>query len=124
MNRLAIKCEKDEKAEKKKIKKAMEKGNIEGARIHAENSIRQKNQGVNFLRMSARVDAVSQRVQTAVTMRQVTQSMKGVVASMDKVGGWKQPIHTYTHPTTHPTTHAPNDTHFNYSIRDFLFDDV
>lgn len=41
------------------------------ARIHAENAIRQKNQSVNFLRMSARVDAVAARVQTAVTMNQV-----------------------------------------------------
>ncbi|XDA70214.1 hypothetical protein R6Z07F_000590 [Ovis aries] len=41
---------------------------MEVARIHAENAIRQKNQAVNFLRMSARVDAVAARVQTAVTM--------------------------------------------------------
>lgn len=44
---------------------------MEVARIHAENAIRQKNQSVNFLRMSARVDAVAARVQTAVTMNQV-----------------------------------------------------
>ena len=41
------------------------------ARIHAENAIRQKNQSVNFLRMSARIDAVAARVQTAVTMNKV-----------------------------------------------------
>lgn len=56
---------------------------MEGAKIHAENSIRQKNQSLNFLRMSARIDAVAQRVQTAVTMRQVTGSMAGVVKSME-----------------------------------------
>lgn len=61
----------------------MEKGLHENARIHAENAIRNKNQQTQFLRMSARVDAVAQRVQTAVTMRQVTNSMKGVVKSMD-----------------------------------------
>ena len=61
----------------------MEKGLTENARIHAENAIRNKNQQTQFLRMSARVDAVAQRVQTAVTMRQVTSSMKGVVKSMD-----------------------------------------
>lgn len=44
---------------------------MEVAKIHAENAIRQKNQSVNFLRMSARVDAVAARVQTAVTMNQV-----------------------------------------------------
>ena len=31
------KCEKEEKAERTKLKKAMEKGNMEVARIHAEN---------------------------------------------------------------------------------------
>lgn len=44
---------------------------MEAARIHAENAIRQKHQSINFLRMSARVDAVASRVQTAVTMNQV-----------------------------------------------------
>jgi len=58
------KCEKEEKAERAKLKKAMEKGNMEVARIHAENAIRQKNQALNFLRMSARVDAVASRVQS------------------------------------------------------------
>ena len=45
---------------------------MEVARIHAENAIRQKNQAINFLRMSARVDAVAARVQTAVTMGKVS----------------------------------------------------
>ena len=46
-------------------------------------AIRQKNQAVNFLRMSARVDAVASRVQTAVTTKRVTSSMQGVVKAMD-----------------------------------------
>ncbi|XP_051822361.1 charged multivesicular body protein 1b-1-like [Antechinus flavipes] len=83
LSRSAKKCEKEEKAEKAKIKKAIQKGNTEVARIHAENAIRQKNQGVNFLRLSARVDAVAARVQTAVTMGKVTKSLAGVVKSMD-----------------------------------------
>ncbi|KAM8969224.1 charged multivesicular body protein 1b [Sarcophilus harrisii] len=83
LGRSAKKCEKEEKAEKAKIKKAIQKGNTEVARIHAENAIRQKNQGVNFLRLSARVDAVAARVQTAVTMGKVTKSLAGVVKSMD-----------------------------------------
>jgi len=64
LHRDSKKCEKEEKAERAKLKKAMEKGNMEVARIHAENAIRQKNQALNFLRMSARVDAVASRVQT------------------------------------------------------------
>ncbi|XP_043188874.1 charged multivesicular body protein 1b-like [Amphibalanus amphitrite] len=83
MVRNSKKCEKEEKAEKAKLKKAIQKGNMEGARIHAENAIRQKNQALNYLKMSARVDAVASRVQTAVQTRKVTQSMGGVVKSMD-----------------------------------------
>lgn len=44
---------------------------MEGAKIHAENAIRQKNQALNYRRMSARIDAVAARVQTAVTTKQV-----------------------------------------------------
>ena len=48
MERAAKKCEKEEVAEKNKLKKAIQKGNMEGAKIHAENAIRQKNQALNF----------------------------------------------------------------------------
>ncbi|PSN33629.1 Charged multivesicular body protein 1b [Blattella germanica] len=83
LERNSKKCEKEEKLEKQKCKKAIQKGNVEGARIHAENAIRQKNQSLNYLRMSARVDAVASRVQSALTTRRVTQSMAGVVKAMD-----------------------------------------
>lgn len=83
MLRDAKKCEKEERAEKNKCKNAISKGNMEGAKIHAENAIRQKNQSLNYLRMSARVDAVSSRVQTALTTKRVTSSMAGVVKAMD-----------------------------------------
>uniref|UniRef100_A0A0B6ZWC8 Charged multivesicular body protein 1b n=1 Tax=Arion vulgaris TaxID=1028688 RepID=A0A0B6ZWC8_9EUPU len=83
LERQAKKSEKAEKDEKLKLKKAIQKGNLEGAKIHAENSIRQKNQALNYRKMSARIDAVASRVQTAVTMRQVTNSMAGVVKSME-----------------------------------------
>lgn len=83
MERQSKKCEKEEKAEKVKIKKAIEKNNTEGARIHAENAIRQKSLALNYLRMAARIDAVASRVQTAITAKRVTQSMAGVVRSMD-----------------------------------------
>ncbi|GAB6026230.1 Charged multivesicular body protein 1a [Chamberlinius hualienensis] len=83
LQRNSKKCEKEEIVEKNKLKRAIQKNNVEGARIHAENAIRQKNQALNYLRMSARVDAVASRVQTAVTTKKVTQSMAGVVKAMD-----------------------------------------
>ncbi|KAJ3042270.1 Charged multivesicular body protein 1a [Rhizophlyctis rosea] len=57
---------------------------MEGARIYAANAIRKKNEALNFLRLSSRIDAVASRVQTAVTMRRVTTSMAGVVKGMEK----------------------------------------
>merc|ERR1712141_425338 len=83
MGRDSKRCEKEEEAEKTKLKKAIEKGNMEVARIHAENAIRKKNESLNLLRTSARVDAVASRVQTAVTTKRMTQSMQGVVKAMD-----------------------------------------
>jgi len=56
---------------------------MESAKIHAENAIRKKNEALNYMRMSSRIDAVAARVQTAVTMKKVTQSMAGVVKAMD-----------------------------------------
>jgi len=77
------KCEKEEKAQKAKLKKAITQNNMEGAKIYAENAIRQKNQALNFLRMSARIDAVQQRVQTAISMKNVTKSMGSVTKNME-----------------------------------------
>lgn len=83
LERESKKAEKNEKLEIAKMKKAIQKGNQEVARVHAENAIRQKNQSLNYLKMSARVDAVSSRVQSALTTRKVTNSMAGVVKAMD-----------------------------------------
>lgn len=51
---------------------ALAQGNTEGARIYASNAIRKKNEGLNLLRLGSRIDAVASRVETAVTMRQVS----------------------------------------------------
>lgn len=72
MERASKRCEKDEKAQKAKVRKALAQGNVEGARIYAENAIRKKNEGLNYLRMAARVDAVSNRVQTAMMTKDVS----------------------------------------------------
>lgn len=49
--------------------------------MYAENAIRKKNEGVNWLRMASRVDAVASKVQTAVTM-------KGVSARAESYATW------------------------------------
>ncbi|KAF0497009.1 charged multivesicular body protein [Gigaspora margarita] len=84
LSRQAKKAGKDESSEKSKLKKAIQQGNMEGARIYAANAIRKKNESLNLLRLSSRIDAVASRVQTAVTMQKVTGSMASVVKGMDK----------------------------------------
>jgi charged multivesicular body protein 1 len=83
--REAKKCESNAAANKLKCKSAMEKGNMDGARIYAETAIRDKNQSLNYLRLSSRIDAVSQRVNTAVKMKTLTKDMSGIVNNMQDV---------------------------------------
>lgn len=63
---------------------ALEKGNTDIAKIHAANCIRKKTEGLNLLRLASRLDAVSSRLESAITMRQVTGSLGSVVKGMDK----------------------------------------
>ncbi|TIB03331.1 hypothetical protein E3P96_01916 [Wallemia ichthyophaga] len=84
LSKQSKKAEKDETVEKNKLKNALSKGNEDTARIYASNAIRKKNESLNLLRLSSRVDSVASRVETAVTMRTVSNSMKSVVGGMDK----------------------------------------
>jgi len=72
------------KIKKKKKKKAIQQGDTERAKIYASNAIRKKNEGLNFLRLASRIDAVASRVQTTVTIRTVSKSMGNLVKGMDK----------------------------------------
>jgi charged multivesicular body protein 1 len=58
-------------------------GNHDIARINAQNAVRKSTERLNLLRLASRLDAVASRVQTAVTMRNVSQNMMGVVKGMD-----------------------------------------
>ena len=84
LERLSKKAEKDQKKEEAQLKKCLEKGDVERGRIYAENAVRKKNESLNYLRMSAKVDATASRVQSAVTMKGVAKNMEGVVKALDK----------------------------------------
>ncbi|CAH8386046.1 unnamed protein product [Eruca vesicaria subsp. sativa] len=61
--------------EKLKIKKAIEKGNMDGARIYAENAI--------HLRLASRLDAVVARLNAQAKMATITKSMTNIVKSLE-----------------------------------------
>ena len=63
----------------------MQKGNMEGAKIYAQNAIRAKTQSLNYLKLAARMDAVAARVQTAIDMKLLAKDMKNVTKSMDSI---------------------------------------
>ncbi|KAI9476506.1 MAG: Snf7-domain-containing protein [Benjaminiella poitrasii] len=84
LNKQSKRCQKDETTEKNKLKKAIQDGNMEGARIYASNAIRKKNESLNLLKLASRIDAVASRVQTAITMRKVSNSMAQVVRGMGR----------------------------------------
>lgn len=83
LKKQSIRAKKEVDAEKKKIKKAIQDGNDDIARLHAQNATRKQAESVNMLRLASRVESVASRVQTAVTMRQLTGSMGVVVKGMD-----------------------------------------
>ena len=64
-------CSKNEKKQLTDVKKAIKQGNKEGARIYAQNAIREKTQAMNYLKLSSRVDAVASRLETAIRTKQV-----------------------------------------------------
>ncbi|CAL5224278.1 g6940 [Coccomyxa viridis] len=78
------KCEKEEKTEKLKVKKAIEKGNIDGAKIYAQNAIRKKTEALNYLRLASRLDAVVSRLDTQAKMNMINSSMSQIVRSLDR----------------------------------------
>merc|ERR1719228_2706335 len=81
---MSRKAEKEQKKEQNRVKKALQQGDVERARIYAENAVRKKNESLNYLRMSAKIDATASRVQSAVAMKGVARNMGSVVKSLDK----------------------------------------
>ena len=84
LNKQSQKSAKEEKAERLKVKKAIEKGNLDGAKIYAQNAIRKKNESLNYLRLASRLDAVVSRLDTQAKMQSVNKSMAGIVKALDK----------------------------------------
>lgn len=86
------KAEKDSEKEKIQIKKALEKGNSEAAKLYAETAIRKKNEALNLLRLSSRIDAAASRVDSALKMQSVTKIMAATVKGLDKVMQGMDPV--------------------------------
>eukprot|EP01006_Ploeotia_vitrea_P004660 TRINITY_DN115114_c0_g1_i1.p2 TRINITY_DN115114_c0_g1~~TRINITY_DN115114_c0_g1_i1.p2 ORF type:complete len:202 (+),score=115.91 TRINITY_DN115114_c0_g1_i1:62-667(+) len=84
LKKQSARCKKAEKAELNKVKKSIEQGHRDIARVHAENAIRQKNEALNLLRLSSRMEAIVQRLQSAEAAKQINKSMISVSKVMQK----------------------------------------
>lgn len=85
MKRESKKREAASKSSIKAVQKYLKEGKPEVAKIHAENAIREKNEATNFLLLASRIDAVAQRVQSAIAAKNLTKNMKKVVNGMSSV---------------------------------------
>ncbi|KAJ3340872.1 Charged multivesicular body protein 1a [Gonapodya sp. JEL0774] len=84
MQMAARKCEKEEKQERTKVKKAIEKGQNDIARIHAANAIRKQSEQANYIRLSSRLDAAASQIQNALMTRQMVSNIGIVTKNMEK----------------------------------------
>eukprot|EP00540_Astrosyne_radiata_P021740 CAMPEP_0116868716 /NCGR_PEP_ID=MMETSP0418-20121206/27355_1 /TAXON_ID=1158023 /ORGANISM="Astrosyne radiata, Strain 13vi08-1A" /LENGTH=147 /DNA_ID=CAMNT_0004504725 /DNA_START=646 /DNA_END=1090 /DNA_ORIENTATION=- len=89
LQRISKKCEANEKALIEKVKKefdeAIKQANNDGARIHAQNAIREENQVLNHLRLASRVDVCARSPPKGRAHGSIDEcGMKRVVRTMDK----------------------------------------
>jgi len=83
MERLSKKAEKEQKVQQGKIKKALQAGNQDIARVYAENAIRKQSEALSYLKMASKLDAVQSRMQGAVAMQGISRGMGSVVRNLD-----------------------------------------
>ncbi|PXF45722.1 ESCRT-related protein CHMP1A [Gracilariopsis chorda] len=84
IGRQALKSQKQIDVEKRKAKEAMAKNNIAGARIHAENAIRNHNEHLSYLKLQSQLEAVAAKLQAQEVRQLVSQSMTAVTANLDQ----------------------------------------
>lgn len=84
-------CEKKQVEAEKKCSKYMKDGKEDMARMAAAEAVQQKNQAINFMRMSGRLEAVAARVEMAIKMNMLSKTMMGVTAGMDAILGTMDP---------------------------------
>ncbi|KAH7816640.1 Vacuolar protein sorting 46B (Vps46B) [Monocercomonoides exilis] len=76
--RASKKAEKRSKAEKLKIKKAIQDGNPEGARIYAENAIREHKCSTTFMGYSSKMDGLASRLRMQSGMNSMIKTVEGL----------------------------------------------
>ncbi|KAK2964317.1 putative Charged multivesicular body protein 1 [Blattamonas nauphoetae] len=84
LNTESAKSRKRQDAEKAKIKKAIQQGNAEGAKVYAQNAIREKNMSMMYLRLASRMDGIQSRLQMASAMSSVMKDIDKVTSQLQR----------------------------------------
>lgn len=87
IGRQAAKSQKAINIEEKKAKDAMARNNIAGARIHAENAIRNQSEALSYLKLQSQLEAVAAKLQAQTVRAQVSESMLAVTSNLDQALG-------------------------------------
>ncbi|KAK2957304.1 putative Charged multivesicular body protein 1 [Blattamonas nauphoetae] len=85
LNRQSTKSKQRSEEEKRKIKKAIQQGNAEGAKIYAENAIREKNMSMMYLKLASRLDGIQSRLSMTAGMQSVVQGIDQVCKQLQRV---------------------------------------
>ena len=75
----AKKIERQEKAERKKIMDAMNKNQVDNAKIYAETVIRQRKEAINVRRFGVKMSALSSKLKGAARTQQMSETMKSTI---------------------------------------------
>lgn len=84
IGRQATRSEKQIAVEERKAKEALAKGNIDGARIHAENAIRNRSESLGYLKLQSQLDAVAAKLHSQNIRAQVTDNMGAVTNNLSE----------------------------------------
>lgn len=84
IGRQATKSQKQVGIEERKAKEAMAKNNMDGARIYAENAIRNHNEHLSYLRLQSQLEAVAGKLHAQTVRSQVSESMLEVTGTLDQ----------------------------------------
>ena len=79
MEKQAAKLEAKENAERKRILDALNKGQTDNAKIYAENVIRSRKEALNVRRFGVKMQALSQKLESAARTQEMSKSMQSTI---------------------------------------------
>ena len=79
----AKRAQKDEVREKSEALKAMQLNQYEIAKVHAENSIRSKNNYINLMKLGARMESVAMQIKNASNVNAISKQIGTATVSME-----------------------------------------